>query len=374
LQQLYATLSDYPCSDFYELIRQEINEHSWTRDKVKEKFFETFLFSKGENDSAIRSAFNHIFPQVSRVIKHLRREGNSAFSVALQKEESRAFFQVWKALYEKIPAVTLISRHDSILVDQDNAVEVRHIMFEVLSKHTHLRAKVKVKNHQVKYEQLQAQLDEYNKAKTGYSTGKHLEYQDTAQMQTTEAMVREKYEGRPVHEKTIVSTRDTISILQGMQSLAAVKPFPQTVEDEREPGFDMDDIDFSDLEQLTEPALSEPEATEPEQDVQHEPGTDIDDTNLSILDEQEQEDEIEEYIDMITVSKKDIKQLIARVENYDLSGGLDPEENYLYCQLEGFYYDDRTTEIDVAEEVLYALSSQVEMLYEQYKFESNFER
>lgn len=106
----------------YEYVQKSLNLKK--RQHAKELMIHTIFSSYKVMDSRIKN----LFPNLAEYIKNWKkREGNNEFSITLQTKEAEIFIDGLLARYED-KGYCVITKHDSIIADQELAQEVKRDM------------------------------------------------------------------------------------------------------------------------------------------------------------------------------------------------------------------------------------------------------
>jgi hypothetical protein len=99
-----------------------------SRDECKETFLR-ILFCSNRSRFPERAIFHDLFPEVSEMLRKLKKGNHAALAIALQRLESSVMIgRVCRTLeLARIPSFTI---HDGILVQSEHALNVQRMMAE----------------------------------------------------------------------------------------------------------------------------------------------------------------------------------------------------------------------------------------------------
>jgi len=119
-------------------ILMEALEYKGTKDEFKEQFFSQLFFNKYKTQlTKMEKVFKHYFPyEFGRLRMAKNALGNKGLAVQIQRQESYFWHhKVNKLMRTKYPFVVYGNVHDSILVPEDQAEQIRNDIAELLKDH-----------------------------------------------------------------------------------------------------------------------------------------------------------------------------------------------------------------------------------------------
>lgn len=126
----YKFLSDTLFSDFYTIIKNELNLPQ--REHGKSIAFRT-VFSKPKPENELVQQFRELYPAVIGIINDYKnRYGYNQFAIGLQRIEAEIFIDnIWKQA--KIAGINCFTRHDSLVFPINRQKEVEKIIADVFN-------------------------------------------------------------------------------------------------------------------------------------------------------------------------------------------------------------------------------------------------
>lgn len=130
---------------FYEYLMDKLNIEE-ERSEFKVRFFKKIFFSK-ENPYYIseeRKQFTELFPNVSQIISHYKKDDYKNLAITLQKAEAEIMINtIVPRLAEK--GIYCLTIHDSILTTLENSETVKKIILDEFKKQYGLIPTIKIK-------------------------------------------------------------------------------------------------------------------------------------------------------------------------------------------------------------------------------------
>jgi len=113
--------------------------------ELKKELFRNWLYCKPTTNSKTKEVIKEIFPYITNVIDHLKKDNYKDLPINLTKMESRAVINhICKRICQEVHDPFVITIHDGIITTSEQVDEIYNIMLEELTAFVGIKPHIKV--------------------------------------------------------------------------------------------------------------------------------------------------------------------------------------------------------------------------------------